>query len=173
MWLRLFQADAQGVTVKRLQAGDVRLSMGGEPTFVSIDDRDAPEWNTEALGEAKYRQAGKLLKRLQAKFSPGALLHIGQGKWYPGESLPRWAFGCYWRKDRLPIWEREVTGVIEKQWGTSWKRFAAVLLKLEKLGKSGALAGAGEVCAEARREFKDIQSFLAGHPALAVTPPPK
>ncbi len=89
----------------RLREQDVRLTMGGEPTFVSIDDRDAPEWNTAALGEAKYRQAGELLKRLQAKFSSGALLHIGQGKWYPGESLPRWAFGCYWRRDGVPLWE--------------------------------------------------------------------
>ena len=89
----------------RLDEHDVRLTMGGEPTFVSIDDRDAPEWNTAALGEAKYQQAGKLLKQLQAKFSPGALLHIGQGKWYPGESLPRWAFGCYWRPDGVPLWD--------------------------------------------------------------------
>ena len=91
----------------RLCEQDVRLTMGGEPTFVSIDDRDEPEWNTAALGEAKYRQAGELLKRLQAKFSSGALLHIGQGKWYPGESLPRWAFGCYWRRDGVAIWEDE------------------------------------------------------------------
>jgi len=49
-------------------------------------------------------------------------------------------------------------------------RMAAVLLKLEKLGKSGALTGAEEFCAEARREFKEIQAFLTGHPALAVTP---
>jgi CheY-like chemotaxis protein len=51
-------------------------------------------------------------------------------------------------------------------------RLAAVLLKLEKMGKSGVLTGAEEFCAEARREFKDIQSFLAGHPTLAVTSPP-
>ena len=98
--------DALGEHVdQRLHAGDVRLTMGGEPTFVSIDDRDAPEWNTAALGEEKYRQAGLLLKRLQEKFARGALLHIGQGKWYPGEPLPRWALGCYWRPDGAPVWD--------------------------------------------------------------------
>src|SRR5205814_2338881 len=88
----------------RLRALDVRLTMGGEPTFVSIDGRDAPEWNTEALGAEKFRQGVMLLRRLQARLTRGALLHFGQGKWYPGESLPRWALGCYWRSDGEPIW---------------------------------------------------------------------
>lgn len=87
-----------------LNAKDVRLSMGGEPTFVSIDDMEGAEWNTEAMGPTKRILAGQLLNRLQKKFSPGGLRFYGQGKWYPGEQLPRWALSCFWRRDGQPIW---------------------------------------------------------------------
>ncbi|MEM7476965.1 MAG: transglutaminase family protein, partial [Planctomycetota bacterium] len=89
---------------RQLKQQDVRLTMGGEPTFVSIDDMDDPQWTTEAVGPEKRVMSNVLLKRLQAKFGEGSLLHYGQGKWYPGESLPRWALTCLWRKDNVPIW---------------------------------------------------------------------
>jgi uncharacterized protein (DUF2126 family)/transglutaminase-like putative cysteine protease len=87
-----------------LDTHDVRLTMGGEPTFVSIDDMDGPEWNYTALSEKKRELAGQLLQRMERRFAEGALLHFGQGKWYPGEPLPRWALGCYWRTDGKPLW---------------------------------------------------------------------
>lgn len=104
-WARI---EALGHEVDRhLDAADARLTMGGEPTFVSIDDMDGAEWQTAAVGPTKRRLADNLLLRLKRRFGAGGLLHYGQGKWYPGEQLPRWALSCFWRADGAPVWEND------------------------------------------------------------------
>ncbi len=103
-WQRVLKL---GETVdQHLRDGDVRLTMGGEPTFVSIDDQEGEEWNGGAVGPDKQRLSIELVKRLRDRYAANGLLHFGQGKWYPGESLPRWAHTCIWRTDGEPLWSR-------------------------------------------------------------------
>ena len=87
-----------------LNHNDVRLTQGGEPTFVSVDDREGDEWSTEAMGPTKRILSADLMDKLRAKYGEGGLLHYGQGKWYPGEQLPRWSLNLFWRKDKEAVW---------------------------------------------------------------------
>jgi uncharacterized protein (DUF2126 family) len=86
---------------RRLIAGDVRLTMGGEPTFVSVGNMEGEEWNIDMgapTGHGRHAAA-----RLVEALRTGWRAH-GQGKWYPGEPLPRWALSCFWRADGAPLW---------------------------------------------------------------------
>jgi len=96
-----------GVVEKRLQKSEVKLTMGGEPTFVSAKDREGDEWHYTALSDKKKELGHNMLLRLRARFAPGSLMHHAQGKWYPGELLPRWAMNCCWRRDGAPIWQND------------------------------------------------------------------
>ena len=131
MWGRI---DAVGHAVDRdLAAADVRLTMGGEPTLVSLSDMDGAEWNTAAVGPDKKRMASQLVARLVQRYAPGGLVHCGQGKWYPGESLPRWAFGIYWRRDGDTIWANaDYLACEDRDYGlgdADAKRFMAALTR--------------------------------------------
>ncbi len=97
--------DALGRSVDGLLVdGDVRLTHGGEPTFVSVDGTEAAEWSTAADGAQKRATARALTDRLAERFSSGGIVHHGQGKWYPGEALPRWQMAVVWRTDGVPLW---------------------------------------------------------------------
>jgi uncharacterized protein (DUF2126 family)/transglutaminase-like putative cysteine protease len=126
--------DALGENVDaNLLREDVRLTMGGEPTFVSIDDCQAAEWNTAAIGPSKRSRADDLVRRLRNRFAPGGLLHYGQGKWYPGETLPRWSFSLFWRRDGVPMWRNGDLIAAEATTSTPTvedaRRFAAALAR--------------------------------------------
>ena len=98
--------NAIGLQVDRdLHQLDVRMTMGGEPTFVSIDDMESAQWNITADGKEKRELSHDLIYRLREKFGRNGLIHYGQGKWYPGEPLPRWQYGLFWRKDGYPVWK--------------------------------------------------------------------
>ncbi|MET3961315.1 uncharacterized protein (DUF2126 family)/transglutaminase-like putative cysteine protease [Marmoricola sp. OAE513] len=105
-WVRI---DALGEAVDlRLHEGDVRLTMGGEPTFVAldpaVDEAEAAQWATDADGPQKRLLAGRLAESLRTAYAGNGVVHRGQGKWYPGEDLPRWNIALQWRSDKEPLW---------------------------------------------------------------------
>lgn len=149
----------------RLAAGDVRLTQGGEPTFVSIDDRDGAEWNTDALGPTKRGYATSLVQKLRAEYGTGGFLHFGQGKWYPGEQLPRWALSVCWRKDGEPVWQDPSRFADEREpsayTSADAERFIHALA--ERLGLSGE---------HIRPGFEDVWYYLWRERRLPVNVDP-
>lgn len=149
--------DALGQQVDAdLRVLDVRLTQGGEPTFVSIDDMDGAEWNTLAHGDKKRALAGELMLRLKNHFAPGGLLHYGQGKWYPGEPLPRWALNIFWRIDGQPIWRNPMLFSDEKKadgYGAAEaQRFVAALVSTLGLPSNCPIPAYEDVILQAQRE---------------------
>ncbi|MEQ6903661.1 transglutaminase family protein [Nocardioides sp. YIM 152588] len=156
-WARI---DALGGAVdKRLEAGDVRLTMGGEPTFVSMGDASTPEWNTDADGEAKRELATGLAERLREVYAAGGVVHRGQGKWYPGEPLPRWNIALQWRTDGVPLWSDPAL------FADPWDADAAVAdppAEAERLARRfAAVLGLPED--QVRPAFEDPFAALADH----------
>ena len=124
---------------EKLLEMDVRLTQGGEPTFVAAEDPEGAEWNTAALGPTKRLYAAELFHRLREKYAPNGLMHFGQGKWYPGEQLPRWSLNCFWRKDGEPIWNSPALYANEKiNYGATSEQAERFLKRVaERLGVTG------------------------------------
>jgi uncharacterized protein (DUF2126 family)/transglutaminase-like putative cysteine protease len=151
----------------RLTAGDVRLTMGGEPTFVSIDDMDSPQWTIAADGPDKRRLAADLTWRLAERWAPGGVVQHGQGKWYPGEPLPRWQMGLAWRADGEPLWrDRTLLTDPAGEEAADGEPDVEVLAKAiaERLGVGGDRVLAA---------YEDPLVALAAEAALPAGPPPE
>ncbi len=158
--------DALGERVDAdLAANDVRLTQGGEPTFVSVDDMDSPEWNYTALGPTKRALAEDLLHRLRARFAAGGLLHQGQGKWYPGEPLPRWSLSAYWRDDGEPLWRDETLFADTRTTGSSAIEDAGELA--QRLARTLGLPATMVITA-----YEDVPRLLRDEAALPVNADP-
>ena len=141
----------------RMAAGDVRLTMGGEPTFVSIDDQVAPEWTTDADGPHKRERASVLAGRLKAIWAPQGLVQRNQGKWYPGEPLPRWQIGLHWRTDGHPLWTNEA--LLADPWAAAPAAPVAPDAGHQVLG--ALAAGLGLPATQVRPAYEDPLSRLA------------
>lgn len=141
---------------ERLAAADVRLTIGGEPTFVSIDNQVDEEWTTAADGPHKRERASALAARLKAVWAPQGLVQRNQGKWYPGEPLPRWQIGLHWRRDGQPLWSDE--SLLADPWsgeaGESEPEAAQQVLSV-------MAAGLGLPATQVRPAYEDALSRLA------------
>ncbi|HWN36611.1 MAG TPA: transglutaminase family protein, partial [Pseudonocardia sp.] len=158
--------DALGHAVDtELEDGDVRLTQGGEPTFVSVADMESPEWTVAPDGPGKRELSWRLAGELAERFAPGGLLQSGQGKWYPGEPLPRWQIGILWRADEEPLWAEPE--LLADPWapGDSEDSDAEQLM----LAIAARLGIAGEYCQPA---YEDPLDRLAAEALLPDGPPP-
>ncbi|MDT5339707.1 MAG: hypothetical protein QOD90_5212, partial [Mycobacterium sp.] len=141
----------------RMAAGDVRLTMGGEPTFVSVDNQVDPEWTTDADGPHKRERASVLAAQLKAIWAPQGLVQRSQGKWYPGEPLPRWQIGLHWRADGQPLWANEA--LLADPWAKTKSDPVAPEAGLHVLG--AVAAELGLPATQVRPAYEDALGRLA------------
>ncbi len=143
-WARI---DALGHHVDELlTAGDVRLTMGGEPTFVSAGDTSSAQWNTDADGDEKRALAMSLADTLRKRWAPDGVVQHGQGKWYPGEPLPRWQIGLTWRNDGKPLWRDQ--SLLDTPWSEGTLEASRAPAVVEELARAVAarLGIADDLC---------------------------
>jgi uncharacterized protein (DUF2126 family)/transglutaminase-like putative cysteine protease len=154
----------------RLNAGDVRLTVGGEPTFVSIDNQVAAEWTTDADGPHKRERASVLADRLKKIWAPQGLVQRSQGKWYPGEPLPRWQIGLFWRTDGEPLWTDPE--LLADPWSTEPNTMSVAPDAAQQL-LSELADGLGLPLTQVRPAYEDALSRLASAVRLPAGEPPK
>lgn len=138
---------------ERMHAQDIRLTVGGEPTFVAIENQDAPEWNTTADGPHKRLLASALAERLRTIYAPDGLVQRSQGKWYPGEPLPRWQVGLFWRTDGESLWRD--SDLIADPWLAEDARPAEVDPTSSRALVEKLVEGLGLPLEQARPAFED------------------
>jgi uncharacterized protein (DUF2126 family)/transglutaminase-like putative cysteine protease len=157
-----------------LVAEGVNLTMGGEPTFIAATDFEAPEWNSAAVGPTKAAYGDRLIRLLRGKFAPGSLLHHGQGKWYPGETLPRWGYSIYWRKDGVPIWQDESLIAGEKPMAPGAEAEPLPTIDVEVAGEvlKAAAANLGVGAEFVQPVFEDVEEWAEKEEDLPVNVTP-
>ncbi|MGB9224766.1 transglutaminase family protein, partial [Mycobacterium sp.] len=152
---------------ERLTAGDVRLTVGGEPTFVSVDNQVDPEWRTDADGPHKRERATDLTARLKTLWAPQGLVQHGQGKWYPGEPLPRWQIALYWRTDGRPLWSNDA--LLAYPWSAT--EAVPVTNDAARQVLAGIADGLGLPASQVRAAYEDPLSRLGAAARLPAGDP--
>ncbi len=104
-WMKAAAAHADAIFAKH----DVKLTMGGEPTYVP-DNPVGPEWSFSAVGPTKLTYAWNAAKVLLKGRMAGAAAFYCPGKSYPGEVNPRWVIRLLANRDGTPLYRPPTRG---------------------------------------------------------------